>query len=382
MFWSISGSAQSYSGQAEVEYRYFPETAVDSRRSNNNFSASLAPELYKDFSSTQRVVFAPFFRYDNQDPERTHGDIRELYWRASGKQFEWRVGVRQVFWGVAEARHLVDVINQTDLVEDLDGEDKLGQPMINLAWIQSFGTVDLFVLPYFRERTFAGIRGRPRGLATIDSKQARYQSGAKQYHVDVAVRYSHSIDSWDIGVSHFHGTAREPRLTLGTGAGGQPVLIPNYDQIDQTGIDVQTTRGAWLWKLEAIFRSRGGAHRSAGIGGFEYTFGNVLGAADIGMLAEYSFDAGDQSDTSPFKTTVFGGVRVAFSDVNSTSLLAGVVTGADDGSRILQVEAERRIGQYWTAHFNLRAFSKLHPGHPLYGIRRDDYAELRAAYHF
>jgi len=54
------------------------------------------------------------------------------------------------FWGVTEFQHLVDIINQTDLVENIDTEDKLGQPMINLALINDWGTVDLFIMPYFR----------------------------------------------------------------------------------------------------------------------------------------------------------------------------------------------------------------------------------------
>ena len=36
-----------------------------------------------------------------------------------------------------------------DLVENIDTEDKLGQPMLNLAFIQDSGTVDFFVMPYF-----------------------------------------------------------------------------------------------------------------------------------------------------------------------------------------------------------------------------------------
>ncbi len=77
---------------------------------------------------------------------------------------ETRVGVRRVFWGVTEFQHLVDIINQSDSVEDIDNEDKLGQPMINLSLVKDWGIVDFFVLPYFRERTFAGAEGRP-GLA-------------------------------------------------------------------------------------------------------------------------------------------------------------------------------------------------------------------------
>ncbi|MDD7885073.1 hypothetical protein [Flavivirga sp. 57AJ16] len=35
---------------------------------------------------------------------------------------------------MTESNHLVDIINQTDAVETFDGEEKLGQPMVQLSW--------------------------------------------------------------------------------------------------------------------------------------------------------------------------------------------------------------------------------------------------------
>jgi hypothetical protein len=55
----------------------------------------------------------------------------------------------------------------------------------------------------------------------------------------------------DNGISAFSGTSREPRFV--PAADGQS-LLPVYDQIDQVGVDLQYTREAWLWKLEAIAR--------------------------------------------------------------------------------------------------------------------------------
>ena len=100
-----------------------------------------------------------FVREDSMDDERSHADIRELSWLYYSDDWELRLGISKVFWGVAESQHLVDIINQTDAVENVDGEDKLGQPMINLTLIRDWGNVDLFVLPYLRERTFTGVNG-------------------------------------------------------------------------------------------------------------------------------------------------------------------------------------------------------------------------------
>ena len=57
--------------------------------------------------------------------------------------------------------------------------------------------------------------------------------------------------------------------------------------IHQLGADVQYTREAWLWKLEAIGREGQGDTFAALVGGLEYTFYQVgKSAADVGLLAE------------------------------------------------------------------------------------------------
>ncbi len=106
--------------------------------------------------------FIPFYRYDANDAKRTRGDIRELYWQMDYRELSFKAGIDVVFWGVAESQHLVDIINQTDLVEDIDGEEKLGQPMVNLDYMTDLGTWQFYLLPYFRERTFPGEQGRLR----------------------------------------------------------------------------------------------------------------------------------------------------------------------------------------------------------------------------
>ena len=120
-------------------------------------------------SQTLRVgglPLSPFFRYDNADSRRTHADLREAYFLLFGEigngEWELRVGIDQVFWGVTESQHLVDIVNQIDLVEHPNGETKLGQPMVNITYSSDWGIVEFFVLPYHRARTFPGSSGRLR----------------------------------------------------------------------------------------------------------------------------------------------------------------------------------------------------------------------------
>ncbi len=91
----------------------------------------------------------------------------------------------------------MDVINQIDSVESVDGEDKLGQPMVHLTAVKDWGVTELFVLPYFRERTFPGADGRLRTAVPVDTDHAQYESADKERHVDYAMRYSKTLGDWE-----------------------------------------------------------------------------------------------------------------------------------------------------------------------------------------
>ncbi|MGB5339328.1 MAG: hypothetical protein WBO06_09565, partial [Gammaproteobacteria bacterium] len=267
-------AAGEWSGYLGVEARLFQHDPVaPAQHDHFNLSLVTEPEFYSEWDNgRQSFTFQPFLRLDQHDSARTHGDIRELLWQKAGQSWELSAGISKVFWGVAESQHLVDIINQTDLVEDIDQEDKLGQPLVNLALIRDWGTIDLYVLPGFRERTFPGRDGRLRSIPRVDTDHPLYASAAEDRHIDFAIRWSHYIGDWDFGLAHFSGTSREPRLLPGLTAGGEAVLIPLYETIDQTSLDLQATLGDWLWKLEWLTRSGQGDRYSAAVGGFEYTW--------------------------------------------------------------------------------------------------------------
>ena len=386
IFWSISSRALDWrvSGFISGQFQGFFEEPLDPIQSDTNISAATRPEFYTEWNQGRDAfTFTPFARIDQRDDERTHFDIRELNWLHVGDDWELRLGAGVVFWGVAESQHLVDIINQTDLVENIDGEDKLGQPMVNLSLIRNWGTLDLFVLPGFRERTFPGPKGRPRLHPPVDANASVFTSSAGDKHVDFALRWSQVFGDWDVGLSHFHGTTRDPLFAVDTTDPAAPFLTPIYDLIDQTGLDVQLTYNSWLWKLEAIRRSGQGDTFSAAVGGFEYTLYGVFdSAADMGLLAEYNYNDGPVEIRSPFENDVFGGLRLTLNDAQSSEALIGCIFDLDSSSRFCNVEASRRLGERWVASLELRTFSSVPRLDPFFTLRRDDYVQLELAYYF
>ena len=380
----MSLSAGEWTGYSGLEFRYFPEEAAGPQQDYATaFSWVLEPEYYHEWDTGSQIfAFVPFIRLDQRDHERTHFDIRELTWQKAAENWELRIGIRKVFWGVIEFNHLVDIINQTDLVENIDSEDKLGQPMINLAVIREWGTVDFFLMPWFRERTFPGREGRLRTRPRVDKELAAYESAAEEKHLDMAVRYSHYFGDWDIGVSHFYGTSREPRL-LAALENGRPVLAPFYDIINQTSIDLQVTRGSMLWKLEALHRSGQGETYNALAAGGEYTFyGLMESVIDLGVLLEYHFD--DRGDDAPtlFDDDIAAGARLAFNDVQSTTALIGLLVDRDNGGKFINVEASRRLGANWLLEVEGRFLFGQSRSDPAFTIHRDDYLQLFVSWNF
>ena len=377
--------AVELSGRFELEPRGFTQSPAHPRQTRNGVSLAVQPELYHSFDDNrQSLLFSPFLRLDTADDRRTHFDVRELLYQRVFDDAELRIGIGRVFWGVTESYHLVDIINQTDLVENIDREDKLGQPLVNLTFIRDWGALDLFMLPGFRERTYPGREGRLRSEPFVDTDRARYESGAGRQRIDYAVRWSHAIGDFDMGVAHFHGTSREPRLlpecaTPGcnpvTGEGF--VLAPRYEVVHRTSLDLQATRDATLWKLEALHESGQGDSYVAWVGGFEYTwFGIDESDMDLGLLVEHLFDGRGGNAPHPLENDVFAGVRLAFNDEASTELLAGIIADGEGDATNLNLEASRRIGERWKVELEARAWTGVDPADPLFPLQRDDYVQL------
>lgn len=378
------GAERRWSGYVALEGRYFREDALYSHQTDRTASLVLQPELYLGWKKNKSsLTFTPFLRAGDVDDERNHADIRELMWQNSFSEWELRMGVGRVFWGVTESQHLVDVLNQIDLVENPDGEDKLGQPMINLSHSGNWGTVDLFVLPLFRERTFPGVEGRLRGEYVVDASRALYESPDEEQHIDWAVRWSHYFGNVDVGLSHFSGTGRAPSFAVEMGATG-PVLIPHYDLLDQTGLSLQAIAGDWTWKLEAVSAEQRNLRHLAATGGFEYTRVGIFDSAmDLGLLAEYLYDDRGQMAPVPFANDLMLGLRWIFNDVQSTEILFGVIHDLDGSGNSITLESSRRLGQNWKVALEYRGNNGVKATDQLlYPIRMDDYLQLELFRYF
>ncbi|MEQ1668360.1 MAG: hypothetical protein ABL868_07910, partial [Sulfuriferula sp.] len=355
-------------------------------------SIVIQPSYFNEWNEGKNAFsFKPFYRWDDRDDARTHFDLRELVWRTNygDKDQPWslRVGIDKVFWGVAESHHLVDIINQTDLVEDPKGEQKLGQPMARTSFSNDWGTWDLFVLPYFRERTFSGAEGRLRTPTTLVRAPIQYESSAKQNHMDYAARWSRRLDKLELGLSYFRGTGRDPRIvqldSLQTAENPLGLQV-NYDLISQIGLDANYLVGDWILKLEAIERNSNFQRYYAYVTGVEYTFNGIFNSQmDITHYVEYNYDSRTGTDSAPvLDNDVFIGFRLAMNDEKSTEIKVGVMTDVGHASRTTRVEINRRLDDKWSIKFLGQGYHRISDSDPLYTVKEDSFIQTTLVRYF
>lgn len=368
-----------FSGYLEPELRYFIEDGSDPAQPDYNFSLSANAEFEWTWGRDRQLVINPYGRLDQHDPKRSHFDFREAkYLHVFPNDWEVRVGLDRVFWGVTEAAHLIDIINQTDQVENVDDEDALGQPMVKLAIPSDIGLFEFYALPYFRERTFASRKGRPRGDFLIDVNNAAYESAAEEWHTDFAARYSHYFGPVDIGISHFSGTGRDPLFRPQMRA-GEIVLQPFYAQVEQSSVDIQATLGPTLYKFEGFSRNEFGERYYAASGGIEYSFYQLFETdADLGVVLEYIYDSrGRNGATTPFANDIFGGLRWALNNEQSSTVLFGSIVDVESGSMSFGLEAETRFREDYFISLESRLFANVADDDLLKQSSDDGFIQLR-----
>ena len=375
----IYGKNLTNSSSIGFQTQIFPEKSTNLRRENysNNISLSIDTEI-EYLKEENKFFFHLFGRADQHDSHRSHIDLREGYYQYLTSNFDLTVGITKVFWGVTESVHLVDVINQTDWLEDIDGEDKLGQPMVRLNIFNEWGDVSVFMLPYFRKRSYFS-RFKRLSSALPMSSESRFEKSHASRNIDYAFRYQNYFDNFDIGISHFRGTNREPIISI---SGDR--LLANYFSVTRNALDMQYTLQSWLFKLEILNQRRLGRNYYASVGGFEHTVYGINGRNDLGFLLEYQYD---DRDTTYLPTTfsdddIFIGFRYSINDANDTVFLLGGVQDLEDRTTTYSFEAETRLKSNWKAEVTARVFSNVDPKNSIYSLNKDDFIKIEITNYF
>jgi len=365
----------------------FPESPLYAGQKDNNYSIALESELYAEWDKGDSFVFTPFILLDSYDDNRSHLDIREALYSWYGDDWESSVGIGQVFWGVTESKNLVDIINQFDAVYDPLFKTKLGQPLTNLTLIRDSGYYELFILPYFRERTSPGKKGRLRGDPEFSKGGTKFEGGS-QWTPELAVRWSNSFNDYDLSMHSFFGYSRAPSIDVMI-VDGQLKYEPNYQRVRQIGGTVQKTSEATLYKMEWLAKDgqkdanfRRGGYFST-VFGFEHTLYKAIDeGGDLGFLMEYNFDSRRSRSNDSLQDDIFIAARITLNDPDDTQMLFGSILDLDGDGQMYQVDFGKRLNDSLTFGVKGAVYQNGRYNSNLYILRQDSWVEINLKQYF
>ena len=232
-------------------------------------SAEVKIDTFHDFDES-RIVGELIFRWDEKDSGRRITEARQAYFRSPFAGFDVFVGNRQEFWGKAESKNVVDVINQSDAAANEGKSGKLGAPSISAERYLDIGDLQLWYISNFREKTFNDSDSHPSSGVPVSSAQYARKNGKDAD--DFAARLSSFAGDWDLAGSVFYGTARDPILSVNSNGSA---LNPHYALQKSIGFEAQYTGDVTLLKWESLHGTQSsliGAHDfAAAVAGIEYT---------------------------------------------------------------------------------------------------------------
>ena len=362
--------AGEVNGTLSSRLDFFPDHA-DGTISEGR-SAEVKIDAFHDFEDS-RIVAELIGRVDEKDSGRRITESRQAYIRTPVAGFDFFIGNRQEFWGKAESKNVVDVINQSDAASNEGQSAKLGAPSISAERYLDIGDLQLWYIAGFREKTFNDSDAHPSSGLPVSTAQFVRKDGKDAD--DFAARLSSFLGDWDIAGSVFYGTAREPILSV---VNDGNALNPYYALQKSVGLEAQYTGDATLLKWESLHGTQSslqGSHDfAAAVAGVEYTYYGAFETVwDIGLIGEIQHDDRPQSAANQFGVA---GVRLVFNDVADSNIL--FLASADrkvDQSRV-SFEASRRINDYTSMKLSTQFYNARTPSKAFGTLADDDAVTL------
>ena len=387
------------SGRLSAETRLYPETAAPPRQRSHASGFAGEATAYIEDDDGRSVTVTPFYRYDAGDPDRTHADLREAYLLLHGDvgegEWELRLGVDRVFWGVVESRSLVDIVNQTDLVEQPNEKTKKGQPMVHLTWSARLGgagvvRADLAPPPQLSgparppaSRARRGprahlLRVRRRRVASRFRRPVQRQLRAGRCRAQRVRRHqprAHpSADAGGLGIGSRAALRADPPIRSGYPSSPP---APGFSSWKPSTAPARRTAGS-------IDTSNTGKKATAAfILGGEYTFNSVWGSgSDLSLLAEWARDGRGRWAPNAFENDIFLAARLGLNDEQSTEFVVSILASLANSSRVFSAEFKRRLSDRWSLHAETTVYLGIDRDDAVYDVRRDNFIGVNLDYNF
>tara|TARA_B100000674_G_scaffold246948_1_gene203535 strand:- start:182 stop:1333 length:1152 start_codon:yes stop_codon:yes gene_type:complete len=361
------------SGSLEITGSYFPKSLGASF--DTNITAEAKVIGYNELDDFQ-LEYEIIIRKSLNDNGKDIVEPRQLFLSKTFGDIDVYLGYRHAFWGVAESKNLVDLINQQDLAAGISSDNKLGAPSISIETYLGSGELQYWYIPRFRERTFNDVNAHPGFGMFVSPAQYANVKGSKAS--DQALRYANSIGDIDYALSIFDGTAREPLFIVQELE--QPTIVPYYERTRSVGLELQYTGESILYKVEGLTGIQSEKDFDAVVLGAEKTVYTIFETQwDMGVLFEYQYDDRAQA---LIDRMIVSGVRLTANDEFDTNFL--ILYTVDDAfsQSLLGLEASRRLRNGMTLDINYLLYQSDQQNLPFHSLVDDSELSLTLGYYF
>tara|TARA_B100001057_G_C22809626_1_gene934901 strand:+ start:548 stop:1699 length:1152 start_codon:yes stop_codon:yes gene_type:complete len=361
------------SGSLEITGSYFPRSLGASFDTNITAEAKvIGYEELDDFQLEYEIII----RKSVNDNGKDIVEPRQLFVSKTFRDIDVYLGYRHTFWGVAESRNLVDLVNQQDLAAGVSPDNKLGAPSISIETYLGSGELQYWYIPRFRERTFNDANAHPGFGMPVSPAQFANVKGSKAS--DQALRYANSIGDIDFALSIFDGTVREPLILFQELE--QPTIVPYYERMRSVGLELQYTGESILYKFEGLTGTQSEKDFDAVVFGTEKTVYSVFETPwDMGLIIEYQYDERPQA---MLDRTLVSGIRLTANDEFDTNLLAIYTVGNDFSQSLFGLEVSRRLRTGMTLDLSYLLYHSDKQNLPFYSLVDDSELSFTIGYYF
>lgn len=371
--------SQSLSGNISLQNIYFPDDTLYSDIEQDGLSLGSFLNSEYEFNDSLSSTFSVQLHLGEVgfiDLEQAHLDF-------NSDNISFSIGNDVVFWGKTEVSQINNIINQIDLRNDISGDDKLGQPMLRISYINDQGKIDFFYFPIFKHRKFSDQNHRLSIVPNLSS-DATFYDFASDNTPSFAMRYEQAIDEIDFGVHFFKGIDRTPAF-ISSGS----KIAPIYSEFSQVGADIQYTNGDIILKSEYNYshdqlnRNITTSNNWAAAIGIEYTlYGVQQSNSDLTLIGEYSYDSRNDLSLSPFQNDFALGARLNLNNIAGTQIEAFLLKDVDLGTLTSQISYSHRINENLSIAIEGNIMNNISKDDILYNLRYDSNIGFSLIYSF
>ncbi len=363
-----SAAELTYKGEISFENWTCADDPANSNQTNTNNTAEIKFEgvLTIDFF---KILIAPKFKMDFSERGRNRFLLDEGWIQLGfSSVLDFRLGIQLFTWGMVESQSVVDILNTRDYEDDFLDPDKVGDlsARLRFLFLENF-TFEFYLLAHFSKVEFPSTKGRynlTNGVYNVDDNAVYGSSKFEEWYPQHAFRLNMTLDKVDLALSYFHGYHRFPVLNF-EGSGPRPY----YYLVDQIGLEFIWVIGKLLIKIEGVYRNTTRNDSSvipnslvpksyfAYVGGFEYSFQEIIAKNDLTIILEYIGDSDVGKTTIDFRlfqNDLFVGLKYNFNDINNKQIKMGATFDMEYPEEfVFLIEYSQRFKEDFTFHFRL-----------------------------